>query len=88
MVADVDRSKDAATQQFGWRDRHRRRGDGVGHTLAVMPTPVRPTRFVPVAQITAGTSDLPDWDTTRFSRELEELENAVDDRDADAWRVT
>jgi prevent-host-death family protein len=50
--------------------------------------PDRPQRFVPVAQIAAGTSQLPSWDTARFSRELEELDNAVDDGDADRWRAT
>ena len=50
--------------------------------------PDRPPRFVPVAQIAAGTSQLPSWDTARFSRELEELDNAVDDSDADRWRAT
>jgi prevent-host-death family protein len=50
--------------------------------------PDRPPRFVAVAQIAAGTSELPDWDTARFSRELEELKNAVDDGDVDKWRAT
>ena len=50
--------------------------------------PDRPPRFVPVAQIAAGTSQLPSWDTAQFSRELEELDNAVDDSDADRWRAT
>jgi prevent-host-death family protein len=48
----------------------------------------RPPRFIPVAQIAAGTSELPSWDTARFANELEELNNAVDDSDADAWRPT
>jgi prevent-host-death family protein len=47
--------------------------------------PERPRRFIPVAQIAAGTSELPSWDTARFARELEELDNAVDDSDADRW---
>ena len=48
----------------------------------------RPPRFVPVAQIAAGTSELPSWDTARFARELEELDSVVDDSDADRWRAT
>jgi prevent-host-death family protein len=50
--------------------------------------PDRPPRFVPAAHIAAGTSELPDWDTTRFARELEELDSAVDDSYADRWRAT
>jgi prevent-host-death family protein len=49
--------------------------------------PDRPQRFVPVAQIAAGASELPTWDTTRFTHELEELDNAVDDSDTDRWRA-
>ena len=45
----------------------------------------RPPRFIPVAQIAASTGELPSWDTARFARELEELDNAVDDSDADPW---
>ena len=41
----------------------------------------RPPRFIPVAQIAAGTSELPSWDTARFTRERDELDNAVDDSD-------
>jgi prevent-host-death family protein len=48
----------------------------------------RPPRFVPVAQIAAGTSELPSWDTPRFAGELEELDSVVDDSDADRWRAT
>ncbi len=47
--------------------------------------PDRPPRFVPVAQIAAGTSELPSWDTARFAHELEELDNAVDDGDVEKW---
>lgn len=50
--------------------------------------PDRPSRFIPVAQIAAGTSELPSWDTARFTDELEELDNAVDDSHADRWRAT
>jgi prevent-host-death family protein len=50
--------------------------------------PDRPPRFIPVAQIAAGASELPDWDTPRFAHELEELDNAVDDSDADRWTAT
>ena len=45
--------------------------------------PDRPPRFIPVAQIAAGTSEPPSWDTPRFTQELEELDNAVDDSPAD-----
>jgi prevent-host-death family protein len=50
--------------------------------------PDQPPRFVPTAQIAAGTSALPDWDTPRFARELKELDSAVDDSAADRWRAT
>jgi prevent-host-death family protein len=50
--------------------------------------PDRPPRFIPVAQIATGTSGLPSWDTARFARELEELDNAVNDSDADRWTDT
>jgi prevent-host-death family protein len=42
--------------------------------------PDRPPRFIPVAQIAAGTSELPSWDTPRFTRELEELDCSVNDK--------
>ena len=48
----------------------------------------RPPRFVPVAEIASGTSELPSWDSARFARELKELDNVVDDSDADRWRST
>ncbi len=48
--------------------------------------PDRLPRFIPVAQIAAGTRELPGWDTARFTRELDELDIAVDDSDADHWR--
>ncbi len=47
--------------------------------------PDRPPRFIPVAQIAASASELPNWDSARFTRELAELDNAVDDSDADRW---
>jgi len=50
--------------------------------------PDRPPRFVPVAQIAAGASELPDWDAGRFTHELEELDSAVDDGHVDGWRAT
>jgi len=50
--------------------------------------PDRPSRFIPVAQIAAGASALPSWDTARFTHELEELDTAVDDSEADSWRAT
>jgi prevent-host-death family protein len=49
--------------------------------------PDRPPRFIPVAQIATGASELPSWDTARFMHELEELDHAVDDSDADRWRA-
>lgn len=45
----------------------------------------RPPRFIPVAQIAAGASELPGWDSARFSYEVEELNNMVDDGDVDRW---
>jgi prevent-host-death family protein len=50
--------------------------------------PDRPQRFIPVAQIAAGMGGLPDWDAAQFVDELEQLDRAVDDRDADRWRTT
>jgi prevent-host-death family protein len=50
--------------------------------------PNRPPRFVPVAQIAAGTTELPSWDAAWFAHELQELDSAVDDSDADKWRTT
>jgi len=50
--------------------------------------PDRPSRFIPVAQIAAGANALPSWDTARFTRELDELDSAVDDSEADRWRAT
>ena len=44
----------------------------------------RPPRFVPVAEIASGTSELPSGDSARFARELDELDNVVDDSDADS----
>ena len=49
--------------------------------------PDRPPRFIPVAQIATGASELPSWDTVRFMHELEEIDHAVDDSDADRWRA-
>ena len=49
--------------------------------------PDRPPRFIPVAQIATGASELPSWDTARFMHELEKLDHAVDDSDADRWRA-
>ena len=49
--------------------------------------PDQPARFIPVAQIATGASELPSWDTARFMHELEELDHAVDDSDADRWRA-
>lgn len=50
--------------------------------------PDRRPRFIPVAQIAAGITELPRWDAERFSHELEELDRAVDDSYADSWRAT
>ena len=49
--------------------------------------PDRPRRFIPVSQIAAGMDELPGWDAARFADELGELDNAVDDGDADRWRT-
>ncbi|BBX95835.1 hypothetical protein MLAC_11290 [Mycobacterium lacus] len=49
--------------------------------------PDRPPRFVPVAQIAAGISELPRWDAERFVHELEDLASAIDDSDTDKWRA-
>lgn len=48
----------------------------------------RPQRFIPVAQIAAGMDGLPGWDAGNFTHELEELDSAVDDSDADRWRTS
>src|SRR5271156_5316232 len=50
--------------------------------------PDRPPRFIPVAQIAAGTSELPRWDAARFTHDLEDRDSAVDDSHADRWRAT
>ncbi|MET3805219.1 prevent-host-death family protein [Nakamurella sp. UYEF19] len=46
---------------------------------------VRRPRFVPVDAIAAGIAVLPDWDTSRFRDELDDLDRVVDDRDVDRW---
>ena len=46
---------------------------------------VRRPQFVPVTEIAAGLSGLPEWDVTRFEREQNLLDESVDDRDADRW---
>jgi len=50
--------------------------------------PDRPRRFIPVTQIAAGLNELPSWDATHFADELAELDSAIDDGDADRWRMT
>jgi prevent-host-death family protein len=42
-------------------------------------------RFVPVADIAAGLTRLPDWDVEHFTAELRQLDAAVNDRDEDRW---
>lgn len=46
---------------------------------------IRPLQFVPVAEIAAGLSELPEWDVKKFKCEQKALDEAVDDRDADRW---
>jgi prevent-host-death family protein len=48
--------------------------------------PDRRRRFVPVGEIGAAAKALPNWNVQRFTAELDLLDNAVDDRDADPWR--
>ena len=47
----------------------------------------RRRRFVPVGQIATGVGQLPDWDVEHFAVEQRELDEAVDDRDAERWRT-
>ena len=47
----------------------------------------RPRRFIPVAQIACGIDELPAWEAGSFTHELEELDSAVDDSDADRGGV-
>ena len=45
----------------------------------------RRRRFLPVGEVAAGLSRIPDWDGERFAAELGHLDAAVDDRDEDRW---
>jgi prevent-host-death family protein len=47
----------------------------------------RRPRFVRVDAIAAGWALLPDWDTSRFADELDDLDGVVDDRDVDRWNA-
>lgn len=46
---------------------------------------VRRPQFVPVAEIAAGLSGLPNWDVEQFKNEQTLLDEAVDDRGVDRW---
>lgn len=48
----------------------------------------RRRRFVPVGEVAAGLSQLPDWDVEHFTAELRQLDSALDDRDGDRWGDT
>jgi len=50
--------------------------------------PDRARRYISVAEIAAGFEQLPGWDATHFVGELEELDSAVDDGEADQWCTT
>jgi prevent-host-death family protein len=45
----------------------------------------RRRRFVPIAEVAAGVSRLPNWDVERFAAEQRQLDAAVDDSDAERW---
>lgn len=47
----------------------------------------RRPRFVPVEVIAAGAAELPAWGPAEFTRELRELDRALDDRDVDPWET-
>lgn len=46
----------------------------------------RRRQFVPVEEIAAAAKELPSWNVERFAAELDLLDGAVDDGDADRWR--
>ncbi len=48
----------------------------------------RPQRFIPITQIAAGMDELPSWDAAHFADEVEDLDGAIDDGDADGRRTT
>ena len=48
----------------------------------------RRRRFLPVGEVAAGLTRLPDWDVESFTDELRELDAAVDDGDGDRWGDT
>jgi prevent-host-death family protein len=50
----------------------------------VTPASERP-RFVAVADIVAGLAQLPPWGVERFTQDLLDLDDAVDDSDNDPW---
>jgi prevent-host-death family protein len=56
--------------------------DLLPHDLAAAD---RRRRFVPVAEVAAGVSQLASWDVERFAAEQRELDVAVDDSDAERW---
>ena len=48
----------------------------------------RRRRFVPIVEVDASISKLPNWDVERFAAEQRELDVAVDDSDAERWGTT
>lgn len=48
----------------------------------------RHRRFLPVGEVAAGLTRLPDWEIESFADELRELDAAVDDGDGDRWGDT
>jgi len=63
-----------------------RNGIPVAELIPHDPTaPIRRPQFVPVAEIAAGLSGLPDWDAEKFRHEQKVLDEAIDDRDTDRW---
>jgi prevent-host-death family protein len=50
----------------------------------VTPASERP-RFVAVSDIVAGLAQLPPWGVERFTQDLLDLDDAVDDSDNDPW---
>ncbi len=45
----------------------------------------RRRRFLPVGDLAAGLSRIPDWDGECFAAEQRDLDAALDDRDVDRW---
>lgn len=62
-----------------------RNGTPVADLVPHDPGRTRPARFVPVEKIAAGAAAIPAWGAAAFRRELRDLDDAVDDTDADRW---